>query len=94
MTGRGDAYLLPNEFVLGDQQVTFKKIKDDLFDAGGINETTAVYSLLFIPQPVDASKNVYYKICVEYKNAGGATIIYCGGAAETNSQPSPPADAK
>jgi hypothetical protein len=75
----------PNVFALGDQQVSFSDI--DALIAGAGNP--ADYTLIFKPRL--SGINIYYQICVKYKN-NGHEIEYCGGDPGAGTQPSPPAD--
>ncbi len=76
---------VPDEFVLGDQQVNFKKIDDDLITASGISAAQD-YELIF--KPVMKGKNVCYEICLKY-----GAVLYCGGDSGVPTNPSPPKDA-
>ena len=82
---------VPDEFVLGDQQVTFKAIKDNLITGSGIDPALN-YELIF--KPVMNGKNVAYKVCIKYMKAGETEPTeYCGGASPVPTQPSPPINA-
>jgi hypothetical protein len=81
--------IIPDEFVLGDQQVSFSDIDNDLVSRVPAGTD---YVLIFTPVKDGAEKNIYYTICVKFKR-NGVDVIECGGDAGTPTQPSPPADA-
>ncbi len=78
--GGASTFLLPDEFVLGDQQIKFDAID-------GIIGASTSYTLLFIPTIESGEKNVRYYVCID-KGAGPVCA-----APPPPTQPSPPANA-
>ena len=78
--GKPHTFQLPDEFVLGDQQISF-----DALD--GLIGTSTNYTLLFIPEIESGTKNVRYFVCID-KGSGPS----CPAPAPPT-QPSPPANA-
>jgi len=73
-------FQLPNEFVMGDQQIRFD-------DIDAIIGASTNYTLYFVPRILAGERNIRYKICIDK----GAGIVCLAAATET--QPSPPANA-
>ena len=78
--GGRHTFQLPNEFVMGDQQIRFDAID-------GIIGTAPNYTLYFIPQILPGERNIRYKVCIDK----GTGITCLSPAPEL--QPSPPANA-
>jgi hypothetical protein len=76
----GPAFKLPEEFVLGDQQIRFQQID-------GIIGNETDFILYFIPLIRPGEINVRYNICISKRN-GAVTCL----APPPATQPSPPAD--
>ena len=71
---------LPNEFVMGDQQIRFD-------DIDGIIGAATSYTLYFIPKIVAGERNIRYSVCIDK----GSGVICLAPPPDT--QPSPPANA-
>ena len=76
----GQAFQLPAEFVLGDQQIRFRQID-------GIIGGETDFVLYFIPLIKPGEINVRYKICISKRNGPVSCL-----APPPETQPSPPAN--